>query len=253
MRRDFPTELARLRALERWADPTSKALIEGLAIRPEWHCLEMGAGAGALSYWLAERCPRGRVIAAEIDPRYLDPFPVRERRMPNLEVTQVDLVKDDFPSGSFDFIHARFLLSHLPDRDAILQRAVGWLKPEGSILVEDAYILPRDELARKEITAVHHAFLDKMSGEGFDGRWIRRVPSKLANLEVMDLQVVATPVTFGIGDSIEESWSLGFEQHLLAFLRTGVLTLDQITTYQNMPRADAVYMPWLLVSVSGHR
>ncbi|WP_394836517.1 methyltransferase domain-containing protein [Pendulispora rubella] len=251
---DSSTERARLRALEKWADPTSRALIEGLAIQTPWHCLEIGAGTGSLSHWLAERCPRGRVVTADMTadtgPGNLESW---GSRVPNLEVARIDLMKDDFPAGTFDLIHARLVLAHLPERDAILQRAVQWLKPDGAILVEDAYILPRDDWARDELTDVHHAFLDVLAAQGFDGRWIRRLPSKLANLGIVDLQVVATPVTFGIGDRIEESWSIGFEQFLPRFLRTGVLTLKQIMAYQNLPRTEAIYMPWLLVSVSGRR
>jgi SAM-dependent methyltransferase len=52
-------------------------------------------------------------------------------------VVRHDLVTDDFPAGSFDFIHARTVLMHIRERQATLSRMVGRLAPGGVILIED--------------------------------------------------------------------------------------------------------------------
>jgi ubiquinone/menaquinone biosynthesis C-methylase UbiE len=38
-----------------------------------WHCLEVGFGAGGVALWLAGQVgSTGRVVAVDIDPRFLD-------------------------------------------------------------------------------------------------------------------------------------------------------------------------------------
>lgn len=54
------SELGRLQALETARDATTIDLIERLEPRRDWHCLELGAGAGSIARWLATRCPSAR-------------------------------------------------------------------------------------------------------------------------------------------------------------------------------------------------
>ena len=57
------TELARLRVLERVYDPYSHHALGFAAIQPGWRCLELGAGAGSIAWWLVRcwtRCPPSR-------------------------------------------------------------------------------------------------------------------------------------------------------------------------------------------------
>src|SRR3954468_23544877 len=70
---DLPTELSRLRLMERMLDPEEIKVLSGLDVQRSWHCLELGAGAGSIARWLAERCPDGRVVATDVDPAFLDP------------------------------------------------------------------------------------------------------------------------------------------------------------------------------------
>lgn len=48
-----------------------------------------------------------------------------------------DIVKDPLPAHSFDLIHARLVLAHLPARDQVLPRLVASLRPGGWLVVED--------------------------------------------------------------------------------------------------------------------
>ncbi|WP_394825539.1 class I SAM-dependent methyltransferase [Pendulispora albinea] len=246
--KDLPTELARLQALERWADPTSKAIIQRLPMRIDWSCLEMGAGAGSMAYWLAERCPRGHVVAADIDPRYLD-----AGRAPNLEIATIDLVREGFPRASFDLIHTRLVLSHIPQRDEILKRAVTWLKPGGSIVVEDYYVLPLEHFPYEEMKRVFGAFVQTLSTQGSDGHWARRIPAKLASFGIGEMRIVSSPVTIGLGQPADEVWHLGFEQFAPHLVKNGSLTADQVAAYRALSKPDAIDVPWIQISVSGRR
>ncbi|POX64432.1 hypothetical protein C3492_05150 [Streptomyces sp. Ru62] len=122
-----PDEAERLEALAGALDENTFRRLERLPLREDWHCLEIGAGLGTTARWLAARCSRGRVVATDIDTRL---FPDTGSRN-GWEVREHDVTRDEFPAGSFDLVHARWVFSHLRSRDADLVRVVRWLKPGG--------------------------------------------------------------------------------------------------------------------------
>src|SRR5205807_3776967 len=95
-------ELERLQALETIFDPSSQAVLESLGLAAGWRCLDVGAGAGSVSRWLAEQVgPGGTVVAADIEPSLL-----RRLAGPNVVVTEHDLAAGPFPESGFDLVHA---------------------------------------------------------------------------------------------------------------------------------------------------
>jgi SAM-dependent methyltransferase len=131
------TERARLDALAKGLDPETLAALATLPGRPDWRCLELAAGTGTVARWLTRRFPQGNVICTDIDVRYLD-----EQGHPNLRVLRHDVTRDGFPEASFDLVHARYLLSHLPDRDRVLADITGWVAPGGWLVIEDPALFP---------------------------------------------------------------------------------------------------------------
>ena len=66
-------------------DDHTFATLGALEISPEWRCLEIGAGAGSVARWLADRVPQGEVVATDLNIAYLppghrEPPPARARR-----------------------------------------------------------------------------------------------------------------------------------------------------------------------------
>lgn len=126
-------ELTRLRALEKLNDPVTIGHLEATGVGPGWRCLEIGGGAGSIARWLCDRVgPEGRVVATDLDTRFLDGIDAA-----NLEVRRHDIVEDELESGSYDLVHSRFLLEHLPRYREAFARMVDALAPGGWIVVED--------------------------------------------------------------------------------------------------------------------
>jgi SAM-dependent methyltransferase len=129
---DADTESGRLRLLEVCRDPGTIRRLGRLGISCGWRCLEVGAGHGSIARWLAERVdPTGSVLAADIDPQFLTDMPT------GVNVRRLDLRHDDLEAGTYDFVHCRALLMHLPDPAAALARMVAALRPGGLFLVEE--------------------------------------------------------------------------------------------------------------------
>jgi SAM-dependent methyltransferase len=74
----------------------------------------------------------GHVLATDLDTRFVGAL-----RRPSLEVQQHDISADELPTGRFDLVHARLLLSHLSSPDVVLTRLIDAVKPGGWLLVED--------------------------------------------------------------------------------------------------------------------
>jgi SAM-dependent methyltransferase len=126
-------ERQRLGLQEQWLDPWSTRQLDELAVAGGWSCLEVGAGGGSIADWLCTRVgAQGHVLATDIDTRFVDGL-----RHPNLEVQQLDISADGLPSGRFDVVHARLLLSHLSTPDVAMTHLIEALKPGGWLLVED--------------------------------------------------------------------------------------------------------------------
>ncbi|NGN68072.1 methyltransferase domain-containing protein [Streptomyces sp. A7024] len=111
-------------------DPTVRCL-EATGVQAGWHCLDLGAGGGSITRWLADRVgPGGRVVAVDLDTSHLP-----ER--PEVEVRRHD-VNDGLPDdGPYDLIHARLLMKHLARREEILKELVGALAPGGWLVTGD--------------------------------------------------------------------------------------------------------------------
>jgi SAM-dependent methyltransferase len=129
-------EHARLDLLQQIFDPTTQKRLD--LVQPGWRCLEAGAGRGSIAKFLSEKVgPSGQVIAADIDLA-----PSAEVALPNGKFIKHNILVDSLAPlggpGSFDLIHARFLLQHIYDHeDLAIQRMVELLKPGGWLVIED--------------------------------------------------------------------------------------------------------------------
>src|SRR5262245_25255929 len=127
----FEDEDERLRLVEAFGDATTMRPIDQIGVLPGWRCLEVGAGRGSIARILAERVgPNGRVIATDINPRFLDSL-----KASNVEVRQHDILTDRL-DGPYDFVHSRYLLEHLSNPAKALTHMVGALRPGGVLLAE---------------------------------------------------------------------------------------------------------------------
>lgn len=174
--------------LEELFDPPTIERLEHVGVAAGWETLEVGAGRGSIAAWLAERvAPGGRVVATDLDTGLLDGI--------DAEVLRHDVLRDDFPEGSFDLVHCRAVLVHVLAPDRALERMARWLKPGGVLLAEepwvDAGLLSPDPVAARAAEAL---------GPRMNCAFARRLPTALraVGLERMD---VDAPLVYFEGGS----------------------------------------------------
>jgi len=129
----------RLRVLSRVMQPATHAFLESAGLRKGMRCLELGCGGGDVAFDMAQMVgPKGFVTATDIDEVKLEIArgEAVAQGLGNVDFRLADITRET-PQTGFDFVHARFLLTHLPDPPAALQRMHQALRPGGIVAVED--------------------------------------------------------------------------------------------------------------------
>lgn len=178
----------RFAGLEATFDPSTIGYLTGVGVTAGWACWEIGAGGGSIARWLAERVgPTGSVLATDIDPRFIPPS-----QLSHLEVARHDVCADAIPLARYDLIHARLVLSHLPERREVLVSLVQALRPGGWLVIEDFCHAfergtespsPADAELRTVVLALAR-FMERATGDEWD--FATSLPQSLAGLGLAD-------------------------------------------------------------------
>jgi SAM-dependent methyltransferase len=202
---------------------TIRHLIE-VGVNTGWQCLEVGGGGGSIAGWLSERVgTEGQVVVTDIDTRFLEKLGNR-----NLEVRQHDIALESLPEGTFDLVHTRLVLLHLPGRDEALARLVAALKPGGWLLVEefDSLAIHADneinsaETPLKTLSVLQQVLVER----GADTRYGRKLPGRLRCLGLEQISAegrISMWTTHSMGAQLLKA---NFEQLEDAMLISGLLT-----------------------------
>jgi SAM-dependent methyltransferase len=230
-------EERRLAAIAEVSDGWTQLVLRRLGLQRGWRCWELGAGSGTVAVWLAEQAfdpsiDRGQVqvLATDVDMRFLD-----QLERPGLKTMQHDVIAEPPPADGFDLIHARYLLEHLPEREAVLDELVQALAPDGWLVVESLTNFPvqaaADDDFRSAMLAVEATLARTI---GTDCGWSRRVPTGLLDRGLVEVGAAATLPVTGLCNASASCWSLTLEQ-----LTPRILELD-LATQNTLDRAQTV-------------
>jgi SAM-dependent methyltransferase len=171
---------------------TFSVLGEDVRVGHGWRCWDVGAGDGSVARWLAARVgTSGHVVASDLKPQHVPEHP-------RIAAIQHDLTGDPWPEPEFDLIHARLLLMHVADREAIAPRLAAHLRPGGALVLTDWYDGSAEEGLIKsqvdEYTArifeeYHNGVLKLAEQTGMDFGWAARAKAVLSAAGYEDVTV----------------------------------------------------------------
>lgn len=175
-----------VRLLAEILDPhTTDLLRRHHAVAPGSRCLDLGAGGGSITHWLADRVgPDGAVVAMDADPRHI-------RAHDRIELRTTDIATADLGMSEYDLIHARLLLMHLPNRTDVVRRAAAALKPGGLLVVsdwdcsrvEDMFLRGPDQLA-EAFLAFQRGLVRILTDRGASAEWAWLTPVSLREADL---------------------------------------------------------------------
>src|ERR1700759_3125427 len=108
-------------------------------LRPGLDLLDIGSGPGTITVDLAERVAPGRVTAVEVTEAALaiTRAEAERRGCQTIDLAVADVHALDFPSDSFDIVHAHQVLQHVADPVAALREMMRVCKPGGVVAARD--------------------------------------------------------------------------------------------------------------------
>jgi SAM-dependent methyltransferase len=176
----------RFRALSELYDASTTGYIERLGLARGCACLEIGAGGGSIARWLAALVSPGRVVATDRDMPAFD-----VSGLANLELLRHDIAVESLPDATFDFVHARLVLMHLPEPELAVSRMVQALRPGGRVLLEEFDVPPLTSEAAWDVDATtlrtSIAFRAAMERSGVDMQCGRRLPGMMRAHRVVSI------------------------------------------------------------------
>ena len=220
---DQPSELERLQLQSRVWEPSGRNLLTKLGDGSGRRALDVGCGAlgwlRILSEWVG---PSGQVVGTDIDERLLD----AARSFLDAEgIANVDLAVDDLfatklEAGSFDLVHARYVIAPLgrgPEQVASHWRLV---RPGGWLVLEEWdlaswHFNPPAPAAEQLIQSISQIFAAQGGEAG------RRLPELLHDIGIDDPQIDAHVVALKPGHPylrLPLQFSVALESRLLEML-----------------------------------
>jgi ubiquinone/menaquinone biosynthesis C-methylase UbiE len=222
--------------------------VERLGIGVDALCLEIGGGRGSITRWLAEQvATEGFVIATDLEVGFLDAIEVS-----NIEVVRHDLRTDTFPERSFDFVHARAVLMHIPAGPELLRRIVSWLAPDGWLLLEEPdfgmWQADADPLWAMHPEAANKAFPDMSLSRG------RSLLREIHQLGLVEVGADAEADIIEPGTPLAEFHRLGLSAIAPRAVAAGALSPAQAAALVERPRQqDFLACGFVHIGVWGRR
>jgi SAM-dependent methyltransferase len=249
-------ETERLRTNEAIWDPGTIEGFERLGVAPGWSCLEIGAGNGSAARWLADRVGagpdgKGRVVAVDLETERLSGLGEH-----GIEVVRQDLRTDDLPRDTFDLIHARMLVQHLPDRKAAVDRMIAALAPGGLLFLEDTDSLPLFRSAESEdfLADIKSAGYGLMRQSGHEPRGGHFDLKMLLASELTDVNAQGRVVMVQGGSDQARHYMLWLEFMRSKIVGAGLLTDERIDqALEEMADPAHHWASQVMISVVGRK
>ena len=248
-------ELDRLRMIEQVFDSSSRRRLLDTGLKASWRCLEVGPGAGSIMTWMGEVVgPTGQVVAVDLDQKFLS-----EAERPNVSVVRADIRTAQLPHKSFDLVHARYVLIHLPDYEIALTKMFDSLKPGGWLVLEEPDFsasrgITGGEQELASLRKVNQAIEQMYATLRMDYALGLKLPALMQRRALQYLTVENDAPLCAGGSGMATVMKLSAEQLREKYLATGIVGQSDLERYRRFaddPNTWAVY--YATIAVSGQK
>jgi SAM-dependent methyltransferase len=220
----------RLRVLSRVQAAPTIRLLNRVRIEPGARCLDAGCGGGDVTLELARIAgPDGAVVGLDRDEVKLELAreEAQAARFENVSYRVADVMALD-AVGEYDVVYSRFLLAHLSDPAAAMERLAAAARPGGLVVLEDIdftgqFCHPESRAYRR----FWELFPATIRANGGDPTFGPHLPGLLARAGVRDIDArVIQPA--GRDPDVKLMPALTFENTIDAVVGTGLATREAV-------------------------
>ncbi|MEC7233255.1 MAG: methyltransferase domain-containing protein [Planctomycetota bacterium] len=252
-------ELARLEFQHQvWRDLCIGAL-ERAGVREGHRVLDLGCGPGFAASEIARMVGGGGEVALlDESPRWHRVLAGRDFAAPTtrMETTIEDAALEP---EAHDIVYSRWVLSFLPDIDAVCRKALDTLRPGGAFVVQDynhdgIAVFPRSEGFEAVVRAARAFYADA----GGDAWVVTRLPAALRRAGFTDVQVRPHAKAGGPSSGVFRWAGAFFPAFSATFVERGLMTAQEQELFLSEWAAreadpDALFFSPMVVEVSGRR
>ena len=201
--------------------------------------IDLGCGPGYTSFALSEIVgSEGKIIAVDASSHYLNHLKrmANERGINNIDPVAEDVQQLTIEENSIDGALARWLLTYIPDPEAVVSKIARALKPGGTFCVIDYFnhdavtVGPRSDICDKVFRSIH----ESIRHNGGDADIGDRIPQYMHNagLEIVEIRPIS-----GIARPGTQLWNcitMFLENYLPKVVDSGHLSSEDHAAFTKM-------------------
>ncbi|MCV0424869.1 MAG: methyltransferase domain-containing protein [Roseibium sp.] len=236
------TERLRLTALADLLDPYTFYILEQIDIQPDWKCLEIGAGLGTVSCWIADRLKAtGNMLCTDLQTKFID-----EIEHPHLRTEKLDITLSPTYSECFDLAVVRTVHQHLADHHSAARNLSKMVRPGGYLLYIEPDIHPAFSDEHPVWKRVWQAIFQWGESRDIDYFTGRKVPGQLSDIGLDVISARGETALFNgakDGNSVRTVYRMTLDIVMPDLVRLGYLSkADSEEVYSLLDNPDV----WLM-------
>lgn len=252
-------ELARLEFQhEVWRDLCVGAL-ERAGLRKGQRALDLGCGPGFAASEIARMVGgEGAVSLLDESPRWHRILAEREFGAPTTRM-ETTIEAAVLEPAAHDLVYSRWVMSFLPDIDAVCRKVLGTLRPGGTFVVQDynhdgIAVFPRSDGFEAVVRAARAFYADA----GGDAWVVTRLPAALRRAGFVDVEVRPHAKAGGPASGVFRWAGAFFPTFSATFVERGLMTVEEQELFLSEWAAreadpDALFFSPMVVEISARR
>jgi SAM-dependent methyltransferase len=174
------SERQRLITQARAREAHARSMLDQIPVKPGDRALDVGCGPIGIMNLLSERVgPEGIVVGVDREPRFAEmaQAEVAKLGLRNVQVINFDALGSELEKDSFDVVHERLVLVHMPPatQEAMLAEMFSLVKPGGAIALQEydaiSYVCYPEHPSWKILLGIFNdTFNAAVGGNDFVGR-----------------------------------------------------------------------------------
>ncbi|QBD76414.1 class I SAM-dependent methyltransferase [Ktedonosporobacter rubrisoli] len=170
---DTDRAIQRLEVLAEVYEPATRAFLHDSIQEAPASIIDLGCGPGSTTRLLAKTFAAAQVTGLDLSERTI--AYAQQKATAQVSFRQHDITSVPFPTDPADLLYCRFLLTHLQDPYATLERWCTQLRPGGSLLIEEVEWIQTSNQLFSRYLAIVARMLEQQANQLYIGPELNQI------------------------------------------------------------------------------